>query len=198
MLPPSLVLARPLRTTLRGLSLGASLLLALAGCDEDAAPTKADDEMRPASRKDAGVTEPLAVCDAHLAWVERCQGNPDFGYTKEWAELECPTFPWQHVELSFIKANAACLAKLPCSDYDDVCTGAGYATLEIERFELATDPLFKRCSDVAAVCDEDDGDEHEIQDLCDVLPILTFFGRKAFEDCFNEACARIGECTRTP
>lgn len=171
-----------------------ALLSAGIGCGGDAAPAAAGGSSGGASNR----ADALAVCEAHVGFVERCESDPDFGYDREWGENECPLDPWRYVEPVFIKAYAACLKTLACSEYDDQCAAEGAEALGVDAVQLVRDPLFQQCQGVAARCDQDPDAERQVGDLCERVTLFTRAGRSWLEDCLEKPCDGIFACTDAP
>jgi hypothetical protein len=163
------------------------LCVLLGGCSEDG------DDGAAAGDGGAGGGQQLTPCAAHVAWVERCQGEADFSYTTEWGENECPLLPWRHFEPAFIEADVACLETLACSELDDACTEAGFEALGFQdETDIPDDPIYQICYERADACPE------LIEDACGSLIAFTAEGRDAVRDCFGLACEEIRDCMRNP
>jgi hypothetical protein len=163
----------------------------LAGCPGD------DDEDGAANARDAALPDAsgkqLDVCDAHLSWVERCQGEPDFRYDADWGEAECPMLPWRHIQSAYIDRAAECFETLACTESDDVCTEVGFMALGFDdESDVADDALLQRCLELSDSCDELNGD------ACTTLIAFTSAGRNAVAHCLDLACDSIEACLHDP
>jgi hypothetical protein len=176
-------------SAVRRLACAAALLAGCPGGDDDGGTAGDGDAALPG----AAGAQRLDVCDAHLSWVERCQGEPDFSYDTEWGLTGCPMLPWRYIEAAYIDSTAECFETLRCTETDDTCTEVGFRALDFEdETDVADDALLQRCLDLRDSCDELNGD------ACTTLIAFTDAGRNAAVHCLDLACDRIEACLHDP
>jgi hypothetical protein len=166
------------------------VLLLLSGCPEDGGESGGSGTEGQSDR--ARDSEP-GICAAHIAWVQRCEDEPDFSYTTEWGEVECPMVAWHYAERAYVDAVVECFETLPCASSDDRCVEQGLRALGIESAsDLADDAQLQRCLDVADACVE------VIDDVCLAFVVFTPAGRSAASKCLDLPCADVEACIQDP